>query len=167
MPTPGPLDPSPVRDGGTPVSLGRYPSEVRAIADELLELLDDDALKPAAFRVLGELGEDGLLGIGRDDAQKALKLLSQTPSQRDRTLARLDDDAAATLILRARYLGLLSHGAFQIADRLADIRGSSYRGAAELGARVALGAGLAPSLEDIMPDWCGPDHDDAPGPACR
>ncbi|ACS43261.1 Hypothetical protein MexAM1_META2p0409 (plasmid) [Methylorubrum extorquens AM1] len=32
-------------DGGMPASLGRYPSEVRAIADELSELLKEEPLR--------------------------------------------------------------------------------------------------------------------------
>lgn len=152
------------------MSLGRYPSEVRAIADELSQLLEEEPLRTAAFRVVGTLGEDGLFDMGQDDVLKAIKLLSQTPSQRDRTLGRLDDEAAATLILRARYVGLMSQAAFEIADGLADIRGSSYRSAAERGARLALGVSMAPSLEDVLPDWDGPGHDggdDLTGPACR
>ena len=57
-----------------------------------------------------------------------------------------------------------------IADGLADVRGSSYRSAAERGARLALGVSMAPSLEYVLPGWDGPDHDgedDLPGHAHR
>ncbi len=153
------------------MSLGRYPSEVRAIADELSGLLEEEPLRSSAFRVADAVGEDALFGMDRDDALKAVGFLAHTPSQRHRTLDRLDDDdAAATLLLRARYVGLLSHAAFEIADGLADVRGSSYRSAAERGARLALGVSMAPSLEDVLPGWDGPDHDgkdDLPGHAHR
>lgn len=152
------------------MSLGRYPSEVRAIADELSELLREEPLRTAAYRVVEAVGEDGLFGMPYDDALTAIRLLSQTPSQRDRTLGRLDDDAAAMLVLRARYLGLLSHGAFVIADGLADIRGSSYRSSAERGASLALSVPMAPSLEQVLPGWEGPAPDgekDLPGHGYR
>lgn len=147
------------------MSLGPYPESVRAIADELAELLREEPLRSAAFRVLAGIGEEGLLGMKDADADKALKLLSQTPSQRSKALARLDAPAAATLVLQARYLGLLSYAAFRIADRLFDIRGSSYRGAAERGARLALSAREAPSLADVLPGWQDPGRggeDDRP-----
>lgn len=71
---------------------------------------------------------------------------------------------------RPASLGRYNSEVRAIADGLADVRGSSYRSAAERGARLALGVSMAPSLEDVLSRWDGPDHDgedDLPGHAHR
>jgi len=82
-----------------------------------------------------------------DEHVKALRLLSQTPSQRAKSIARLDGRAAALLILRARYLGLRASRALYLASDLECIPGSSYLDAAS---RAALAAGTIENY--LIPD---------------
>lgn len=140
--------------------LSTYASEVEGIADELKRLLEG-RLQPIALSVLSSMGEDGLGKMTNDELQKALKLLSQTPSQREKTLARLDDRSAATLILRARYLGLASSRAIMFAEQLSYIPGKSYRGAAEYGARELMRRPLKPSMDEVLKEpFYGFDDDE-------
>lgn len=132
--------------------LGPYPGEVRYIADELKEYLVD-GVKQSAFDVLKSIGETGLLKMSEVEREKALKLLSQTPSQRDKALRKLDDRSAATLILRARYLGLASAKVLEFSELSSNIRGKGYRSAAEYGAREFLRSELTPSLSELLPGW--------------
>jgi len=135
--------------------LGRYLMEVRRVADELEELMVGP-LRKAAFSVLNRVGREGLLNMDKDALEKAIRLLSQTPSQRDKTLARLDDEDAATLLLRARYLGLCSANAFDLADQFLYVPGMGYRKAAEHGVRQVLRHRLTPDMEDVLRGWEGP-----------
>lgn len=118
--------------------LGRYPIEVEAIADELSYLLADHDLYDTAAEVADQLGLDGLRTFSEDERDQALRLLSQTPSQREKTLARLDNEAAALLILRARYLGLRGAQALKLAADLEYTPGKSYRDAAKSAAVSSL-----------------------------
>jgi hypothetical protein len=94
-----------------------------------------------------------------DEHVKALRLLSQTPSQRAKSIARLDGRAAALLILRARYLGLRASRALYLASDLECIPGSSYLDAAS---RAALAAGtienylIPDAIKDIAGRQCRP-----------
>lgn len=140
------------------MSLSRYAVEVGGIADELRDLLTGP-IRSAAFEVVERHGWDKLLSMEHGELDKALKFLSQTPSQRDKTLARMDQAAAAVLILRARYLGLSSRKAIELADSLSYMPGSSYRAAAARGAQAALGA-LRPSMGNLLPGWPDPDAEE-------
>lgn len=143
------------------MSLSRYAVEVGGIADELRDLLTGP-VRSAAFELVERHGWDKLLAMERDELDKALKFLSQTPSQRDSTLAKMDHPSAAALILRARYLGLSSRKAIELADSLSYMPGSSYRTAAARGAQAALGS-LRPSMGNLLPGWpnaaAEDDHD--------
>jgi hypothetical protein len=141
------------------IVLGSYTSEVWGIAEELVEYLKGP-LRQAAFDVLEEVGSVDLLRMSEEETEAALKLLGQTRTQRDKALARLDDAAAATLVLRARHLGLASHRTLAFADRFESIPGKSYRGAAVYGAAAFLGARLAPPMSEVLPGWRGSSHDE-------
>ena len=132
--------------------LGRYPYETQAIADELLEYLVDDVRK-AAIHILTSTQEGELLRMSPEEADRAYKLLSQTPSQRDRSLAKLDNSVAALLLIRARYLGLKAAQAMLFAEHFSYVRGKGYRQATEYVARKAMAANLEPPLDLILPGW--------------
>lgn len=134
------------------MSLDRYASEVGGVVRELSELLSGE-VRAAAFRVLKRHGWDRVLAMDEAEIDAALKLLSQTPSQRSRSLARLDDESMAVLLLRARYLGMKSLSAIGMAEDLSYLPGSGYRDAAVRGARAALRRPLDPRPEEVLPGW--------------
>lgn len=131
--------------------LGRYMIEVKGIAEELREYLHGE-LGSAAFSIASSLGER-LFIMAAEEKQAALKFLSQTPSQRNKTLARLDDARAARLVLQARYLGLLGAQAMNLADELFYVPGMSYRNAAAHSARQALYRMKRPTMDEVLPGW--------------
>jgi len=133
------------------MSLGPYPSEVKGIADELLSLLRDEPLRSASLAVLERRGLEGIAAMSEEEFSAAEKLLSKTPSQRDKALARLGGETAAHLILQARYIGLVAAQVLHFAGRFEFVRGMGYREAAGFAAREAKGAKLAPSREDLFP----------------
>jgi hypothetical protein len=130
--------------------LGRYPAEVAGIADELGSLLRG-SMEEAALAVLDEVGEVRLFAMLPEERTTAEALLTKTPLQRERALARLSERAAAVLIMRARYLGLISAAAFRLAERLEYVPGMSYRAAAARGLREATEIRMMPRIEDVLP----------------
>ena len=137
------------------MDLGRYPSEVRAIADELLELLRSELSGPAST-VLSERRESLWRGMSDTEREEALKLLGQTPSQRLKAIQKLEGRTAATLILRARYMGVVAAQALHFADRFQFIAGNSYRNAAQSAAREVLRHRIEPTLLEVYPRWDQP-----------
>ena len=133
------------------MSLSRYEVEVAAIAEGFGEIIEAH-YKAAAYEVANELGEQ-LFRMTGEEYQKASKFLSQTPSQHEKVLNRLDDVEAATLLLRARYLGLVASRAIGLADDLQFIPGKGYRAAAAAAADRALRARIFPSLRSVLPGW--------------
>lgn len=129
------------------MDLGPYPHNVKGIADELGDMLADDLRETALGLV------DACLAETMDIDEKAVAFLAKTPSQRDRVVAKLAHREAATLILRARYHGLVSSLAMTFAENFAYVRGRGYRDAAAYGARVALRASLRPDRDDLMGYW--------------
>lgn len=145
--------------------LGNYPSEINGLAEELSNLVDQSGLRSAATALYKAIG-DKLFAMTPDETAKALKFLSQTPSQRSKVLAKLDPSAAATLILRARYLCMMSYNAMNFAENFFYVPGKGYREAAEYGARMALGASFAPRGSDVMRSnsyYGGYDYDEDDG----
>lgn len=134
------------------MGLSRYAIEVGGVAGELSALLSGD-VRAAAFRIVERYGWNRVLTMDEDEADAALKLLSQTPSQRGKRLARLDDENTAVLLLRARFLGLRSQRAIQLAEHLSYLPGSGYRDAAERGARAAMNWSPDPRPEEVLPGW--------------
>jgi hypothetical protein len=132
--------------------LGRYPSEVRYIADELAEYLKG-YVRVAAFEFLEKNGAAGVTTTTEKEYEKALRLLGQTPSQRDKFFDRADPETAAILILRARYLGIMSSMAMEFSERFNDIRGRGYRQAAVAGAMHCQGVRMVPSMSVVLPGW--------------
>jgi len=133
--------------------LRNYPAEVRGIADELISFLKDDGIRQAAFGVLRERGDRLFSQMTEDERDRAIKFFSATPSQRDRSVAKLDFRGAAILVLQARYVGLASAQALHFADRFQFVPGKAYRKAGEFSANEVLNARFFPYLEEIMPGW--------------
>lgn len=132
--------------------LSTYVSEIGGIAEELAQILRGP-LRKWAYSALSELGEAGLSGMSQGELDQALRLLSQTPSQRSKTLSRLDDNSAAILVMRARYLCISGGRALSIADDLSFVPGRGYRDAAAHCARHLMRTPLYPSLEEVLPGW--------------
>lgn len=133
-------------------SLGRYPSEVHGIADELLSILRQSCRAEAA----NELQASGIrlfTAMTNEECEAALKLLEQSPSQREKTLARRDARSATKLVLQARFLGLAAAQALHFADRMEMVPGMGYRRAASFAAQQVLRARFSATLEEVFPDW--------------
>jgi hypothetical protein len=129
--------------------LGRYPAEINGLAEELDELLDEIEVRDAGVAQFEKVG-DRLFAMTPEETEKALKFLSQTPSQRGKALGKLDDTSAAVLILRARYLCLMSYKAMNFAEEFFHVPGQGYRSAAEYGARLAIKASFAPPGTSVV-----------------
>lgn len=132
------------------MDLGRYPSEVKAIADELLELLQREYSNDAS-RILTIHGAASFNSCSECELDTAIKFLSQTPSQRSRKLNRMPKEEACLLILRARYIGLAAAQAMHFADRFEMVPGQSYRGAAAFAAREVSRARFFPNADEVFP----------------
>jgi hypothetical protein len=129
--------------------LGRYPSEVRGLAQELDYLLDELDVREVGVKLYKKNG-DALFHIAGEEVAKVLKFLKQTPSQRLKTVAKMEDAAAAALILRARYICLMSANAMDFAENFFYVVGMGYRQAAEYAARHAIGANFHPRPEEVV-----------------
>ncbi len=129
--------------------LGRYPAEINGLAEELDYLLDEIEVRDAGIARFEAVG-DKMFAMTTEETEKALKFLAQTPSQRDKALRKLDETAAAVLILRARYLCMMSYKAMNFAEEFFYVPGKGYRSAAEYGARLAIGASFAPSPTSVV-----------------
>jgi hypothetical protein len=137
------------------VSLAKYPAQAQAIAAELGHLLDERQLFDKAKSIASSIGLDGIASMSGNERAKALRLMSQVPSRRAKYLARMDDDAAAVLILRARYLALRAAQALGLARQLEGAVRMNYARAAEMAALAAQKLDNYPSLDDLLerPRW--------------
>lgn len=133
--------------------LDRYPSEVKAIADELLELLRTEQVSREARHIIDTQGDKALVRMNAEDRRLAENLLTQTPSQRTRTLKKLSQSEKALAILRARFMGLVAANVLEFADRFEMVPGMSYRRAAGFAATEAIRVTLTPTTDEVMPEW--------------
>jgi hypothetical protein len=131
------------------MSLGRYPIEVKAIADELLEYLDGP-LRASAERIVNDRPES-IWQTTIDVFDDAIALLGKTPSQRKRAVKNCDE-ATALLVLRARYAGLQAWKAMVFVESFMYASGSSYRDAARRAARSAVLFDPRPSMKELLPE---------------
>lgn len=131
------------------LDLGRYPAEVNGLAEELDSFLDEIEVRDAGVAAFREHG-DALFAMSEDQTKKALKFLSQTPSQRTKAVARMGDTEAAVLILRARYLCMMSYAAMQFAEDVSHVKGMGFRAAAEYAARIICGKSFVPAGSSVV-----------------
>jgi tRNA G26 N,N-dimethylase Trm1 len=94
----------------------------------------------------------GLYSVAWDGSVAlALKFLGRMPSQRAKVLAKLGEDASATLILRARYLCMISHRQLLIAQKVYEsVVRMGYRAAAEHAARTGINTSVYPALSKVV-----------------
>jgi len=129
--------------------MGRYPSEVRAIADEILDYLSGENY-PNAKRMLDILGLDGLANMSSDDCKAAIKLIQQAPSARHKKIERMEGRQFYELLVKARYIALLGADLIAVASDFEMVPGMSYRRAAGFSAENALRL-RPPTLKEILP----------------
>jgi hypothetical protein len=137
------------------MSLSRYSVEVNGIASELARMLTGN-VKQAAYAMAQSQG-DAIFQMTREEFEKALAFLSKTPNQREKAIAKLSDNDAAILIVRARYLGLAASRTIEIADDVSLIPGQGYRAAAQSAARTLFSTQPFPSLNSVL---TGLEYDD-------
>jgi hypothetical protein len=135
------------------MSLGRYSAEIKAIAIDVGRYLRDAGIVEVAHQLADELGPEGIFEMTPEEQEKALKFLSQTPSQQVKALGRLYNEEAALLIIRAKYFGLISARAMSLADHFEFVPGKGYRDAAQYGARLYLQSRIVPTLQELLPRW--------------
>ena len=135
------------------MSLSRYSVEVRAIADSIGRYLYEADLVETAHHLADTMGPQGIFRMTPEDRDKALKFLSQTPSQQVKVINKLDDEAAALLIMRAKFFGIISARSMSLAENFEYVPGKGYRDAAAYGASVYLRSPIVPTIEDILPRW--------------
>ncbi|UWQ55921.1 hypothetical protein [Leisingera caerulea] len=130
------------------MSLGRYPSEVRAIADELGDILNNELSQQAAKR-LSARGAAAYNAPSQSELDAAIKFLGQSPSQRARKLKSMSPEDACTLVLHARFVGLKAAQALHFADRFEMVPGKGYRDAAVFAAREISNARFSPEPHEV------------------
>ncbi|MCE6958548.1 hypothetical protein LAZ40_05720 [Cereibacter sphaeroides] len=119
--------------------LDRYPSEVRAIADELIHALDDLGLREEAEQLFDTMSNEELTDLTAEERDEALKLLKKGGQLGKLQLKKLSRRQILVLFLRARYLGLMGARALNLAEHLQWIPGASYRDAAVRAASASQG----------------------------
>lgn len=129
--------------------LGRYPLEMHSLAGELDNLLDELEVRAVGVKLFDSKGA-ALFNMDGEEVSKALKFLKQTPSQRLKAVAKMDAAAAATLVLRARYVCMMGENAMEFAENFFYVVGMGYRQAAEYSASHALKANFHPDLAKVV-----------------
>lgn len=130
------------------MDLGRYPSEIRAIADEIVEFMNGENIE-SSKKMISILWED-LPSMSDADREKAIKFIASTPSQRIKKIERLGGREAYELLVRARYLALMGANIAALADRFSMMPGQSYRKAAAFSVEEALRGRIAPTRDDML-----------------
>lgn len=127
-----------------------YEANVNGLSDQFDSLLDEHSVRSAGIAVFRARG-DTLFEMTEEEADEALKFLGKTPLQRDKNLSKLNERAAATLILRARYLCIVAYRQIQLANHVAEgVVGSGYRAAAVFAARTAITTTVFPSPSKVV-----------------
>lgn len=132
--------------------LAPYISEANGIAEELAYYLRGPLME-AAHAVARSKGIRGITIMSAQEVEDAYTVLASTPAKRDKILARVGNEMAATVVMRARYLGILAGRAMEMADEFEFIPGQGYRAAAEYAARSAARLKAEPTLSEILPGW--------------
>ncbi len=135
------------------MSLYRYATEARGIADDLLELLTFEEAE--AIRALFQReGYDPLVNIPPKDAKAVFVFLGKAPAAQSRQLEKLTGEAKLLFWLRARYLALASANALRLAEFAETRIGSKYRDAVRSIAQELHPYPEIPSIEHLLgPKW--------------
>jgi thermostable 8-oxoguanine DNA glycosylase len=130
--------------------MDNYIANSNGLADELDELLDEFDAREAGVALFKRLGDD-LFEMSDEEEDEALKFLGRTAGQRSKVLRKLDAEAAASIILRARYFAIVGHRQMLIAQRIYEnVVGSGYRAATEYAARTAINTSVYPDASKVV-----------------
>lgn len=130
------------------MSLFRYALELRGLCDELLDLVSYEDREFALSNLEPQFPHP-FLPLSQKRRDETLRFLTQQPSQRRKTWAKLDQQQQVRLWCTARYLALLSANAAQLALDVAEQCDGPYRQALGNVASVALQPELSPSAQEI------------------
>lgn len=130
--------------------LGRYPSEISGIADEILYYLSGEN-SANARRMVEIIGEEGFRNMSSEELAAAQKLLEMAPAARHKKIERLKGRDYYEVLVRARYVALAGANMARLATRFEYMPGMSYRKAAGYSAELAMSARIHPRLSEIVP----------------
>lgn len=131
-------------------NLGRYPSEIGGIADELGQYLSGENAANAR-RMVEIFGEDGLRNMSPENRAAAVKLIEMTPTARHKKILKMQGRDYYEQLVRARYVALAGANLARIASRFEHMPGMSYRKAASYSGDLAMTDRIHPSLAEIVP----------------